>query len=273
MKKEEIENYLKRELVAFDIHIYEQIMKDKQGYVNNKDECNANYCWCLEHIYVVKKFYIDAYNSIQECNYEEAWNKLERIEIMLENLFNNMLEKNFIEFGLEFIRNNVFSFQKLFPYHLFLSRESVIEEENCSICGKIITLRNRCNHKVGKVYMGELCIREVTRLDLKGIAVVKNPMDKYAVLKPQGIEYNYEALEQLKKDILGPYEKIVVNTNMIMNPEFEKCGRNEKCPCGSGKKYKYCCMGTERELIPHYEIIFSHRIEPRNIRYVSSYKK
>lgn len=26
--------------------------------------------------------------------------------------------------------------------------------------------------------------------------------------------------------------------------EFKKIGRNEKCPCGSGKKYKNCCMNT-----------------------------
>lgn len=25
-----------------------------------------------------------------------------------------------------------------------------------------------------------------------------------------------------------------------------KIGRNETCPCGSGKKYKYCCLGKER---------------------------
>lgn len=26
--------------------------------------------------------------------------------------------------------------------------------------------------------------------------------------------------------------------------EFKKVGRNDKCPCGSGKKYKNCCMST-----------------------------
>ena len=25
-----------------------------------------------------------------------------------------------------------------------------------------------------------------------------------------------------------------------------KVGRNDPCPCGSGKKYKQCCMGKER---------------------------
>jgi len=27
----------------------------------------------------------------------------------------------------------------------------------------------------------------------------------------------------------------------------EKIGRNELCPCGSGKKYKKCCLIKERE--------------------------
>ena len=26
--------------------------------------------------------------------------------------------------------------------------------------------------------------------------------------------------------------------------EFPKVGRNDKCPCGSGKKYKNCCMDS-----------------------------
>ena len=28
--------------------------------------------------------------------------------------------------------------------------------------------------------------------------------------------------------------------------EFKKVGRNDKCPCGSGKKYKNCCLNTEK---------------------------
>ncbi len=27
----------------------------------------------------------------------------------------------------------------------------------------------------------------------------------------------------------------------------EKIGRNDPCPCGSGKKYKKCCMGKDKE--------------------------
>ena len=28
--------------------------------------------------------------------------------------------------------------------------------------------------------------------------------------------------------------------NNVSNNNFKKVGRNEKCPCGSGKKFKHC---------------------------------
>lgn len=31
-----------------------------------------------------------------------------------------------------------------------------------------------------------------------------------------------------------------------IKPKMEKIGRNYPCPCGSGKKYKKCCMGKEK---------------------------
>jgi len=34
-----------------------------------------------------------------------------------------------------------------------------------------------------------------------------------------------------------------------------KIGRNEKCPCGSGKKYKKCCLGKEQETTENLAVI------------------
>ena len=41
-----------------------------------------------------------------------------------------------------------------------------------------------------------------------------------------------------------------INKNLKkINPKVsEKIGRNEPCPCGSGKKYKKCCLNNRREL-------------------------
>ena len=29
-----------------------------------------------------------------------------------------------------------------------------------------------------------------------------------------------------------------------------KVGRNEPCPCGSGKKYKHCCLNKDADAMP-----------------------
>jgi len=35
-----------------------------------------------------------------------------------------------------------------------------------------------------------------------------------------------------------------------------KTGRNDPCPCGSGKKYKKCCMGADGGVALRQKILF-----------------
>ena len=54
-------------------------------------------------------------------------------------------------------------------------------------------------------------------------------------------------LEKVKADVI----KFLLNMNLVFTNEAEqkkqpsgtnqKIGRNDKCPCGSGKKFKHCC--------------------------------
>jgi len=50
---------------------------------------------------------------------------------------------------------------------------------------------------------------------------------------------------------LLPKEKppVVIASGQTMRRPIKKTGRNEPCPCGSGKKYKKCCLSKERELL------------------------
>ena len=59
-------------------------------------------------------------------------------------------------------------------------------------------------------------------------------------------------LSKIKSDLV----KLLLNLNIVVstnenietkkedieddNKEFKKVGRNDKCPCGSGKKFKFC---------------------------------
>ena len=63
--------------------------------------------------------------------------------------------------------------------------------------------------------------------------------------------------EGLLSKIKNDFIKILFNLNIVVSPDektmdtekekekeeekkFKKTGRNEKCPCGSGKKFKHC---------------------------------
>lgn len=50
------------------------------------------------------------------------------------------------------------------------------------------------------------------------------------------LERHYEMMKTAHGQAPQPIERTVA-----------KAGRNDKCPCGSGKKFKKCCLGTEAE--------------------------
>jgi len=104
--------------------------------------------------------------------------------------------------------------------------------------------------------MGEMCGRIVEDFEFLGIALVKNPFDKYTVIFPQEMEYNYFMLDFLMPRLKSPYERWYVEIMRELNPKYKCIGRNDKCPCGSGKKFKKCCLGTTRQYTNHHRVTF-----------------
>ena len=75
----------------------------------------------------------------------------------------------------------------------------------------------------------------------------KDPLSEF---KKEAFTLFEGLLEKIKNDLI----KFLLNLNIVVSNENEKkekpeeisldnkkVGRNEKCPCGSGKKYKHCC--------------------------------
>ncbi len=62
-------------------------------------------------------------------------------------------------------------------------------------------------------------------------------------------EFDYEKIEDdLKKKILNDIKEIDENP-------FSNVGRNDPCPCGSGKKYKKCCIDKTNTFLPYQKYI------------------
>lgn len=45
-------------------------------------------------------------------------------------------------------------------------------------------------------------------------------------------------LETLMIEIKSPYDEFHIDTVKVLKPEYKGMGRNDMCPCGSGKNMK-----------------------------------
>lgn len=210
-----------------------------------------NYLWLLKTSLEIKNKFNESWDNLQKKEYYISWRLLEEIELKIKDIKDNFIIKNNL-YNLEIIENFVKNIQVLYPYGIFLSPEIIIQEEKCSICGKIKSIRNDCEHIIGKLYDGEICVGIVEKCEFVGTAMVEKPLQKYTVPFINGEDhYNYEILEKFLTVVKKPFEKWNVVTEEI--PLYKNIGRNEKCSCGSGKKYKKCCIKeTKKHIILEY---------------------
>lgn len=138
----------------------------------------------------------------------------------------------------------------------------IIKRSECSICGKKMDPFSGCKHIKGKVYSGELCHEIITDGEPLGIDMVTKPSMKDCVIFDD-IENptKYQSLEFLIPQL--PNEYVAWDYNIIQGykPHAEyKIGRNDLCPCHSGKKYKNCCMNNPKGVkCDHYKFIIHSR--------------
>jgi len=254
----EIIEYLNSKNTVVNLDVQKNILSIKEQAIKENNEILANKLWYFGSIFNIQKMYIEMFNLLKNNiydDYEKAWNLREQIDNMLSyHRGKSYYDKNFAY--LQFINYVIKSIKPLFPYKMFLSREMIIKKEVCSICGATRGIRNNCGHKTGEVYMGELCCSKVEDAEFTGIALVENPTDEYAIAKLDDVKFNYEVLRLLMSGLNSPYDRWLLQETKMKKAEYKKIGRNQMCPCDSGKKYKKCCFNTENEIMPHYDIVY-----------------
>lgn len=83
-------------------------------------------------------------------------------------------------------------------------------------------------------------------------------------------EENDNPQEDVKR--LEEFEKFIKREMRSSKEKNEKIGRNDKCPCGSGKKYKVCCMNKQNALIDRIESVQERNKWLKNYPYVGKDK-
>lgn len=65
--------------------------------------------------------------------------------------------------------------KSLFPEMMFASVGGIIKKAHCNICQNDY---DECDHIKGKIYKGELCIKEIHEMELEEVSIVANPASK-----------------------------------------------------------------------------------------------
>lgn len=230
---------------------WDELSVIKKEAVFKSEQLTAKVAWCFEIIGKIQDNYVKSFVSLCNDEFYEGWCSLEKCENLIASLDRHFREKN-NEFGIEHIRIYTKNFQSLFPYEYFTS-PGFISRHSCSVCNELITPRNYCGHDVGEIYNGEMCCKIVEDIELLELSIVKNPVQKYSVLFPEDHEYNYYVVKKLVKKLSSPWDSWSYNISKKIVPKYKKVKRNELCPCGSGIKYKRCCLNEKQE-IDHYAL-------------------
>ena len=246
------------------------LAEQKSSMLYRNDEAGAKLVWRLQQALRAQDLYLRAFVAMKEGPFYDAWCDLEQAELALCCLEPHEAEFWF-DFRLDFIRDYIEKWQGLFPYKLFLSPEILELEKVCSICRTKVSLRNPCGHRVGEIYRGEMCCRIVTDAKFLGVAIVKNPVQKYSVVflsdpetGEQRDHYNYALVEYAIAAVRQPFHTWSTTSSQRLQPHerFRHVGRNDPCPCDSKFKYKECCLQRKGVLRPHVQ--FSFEVAPLN---------
>jgi hypothetical protein len=268
MNLEDIRSYLKavegRPIEPSLEAVQEGLSALKRNAAAAGDQRQAKSVWCLEQALLVQESYLCAFSHLKASAFYKAWCALEETELALANLERHDTT-SWADFRLDFIQEHTAKWQSLFPYRMFLSPEFLQTEKLCSICQRPVLPHSFCGHRVGEIYAGEMCYRTVTKLEMLGISTVDKPVQKYSVLflsdektGKQRDHYNYALLEYPMKVLREPFDAWDVERTARRQPHsrYAHIGRNDPCPCDSGKKYKKCCLNEAGVLRPHFQYTF-----------------
>ncbi|MCX7070527.1 MAG: SEC-C domain-containing protein [Gammaproteobacteria bacterium] len=225
----------------------------------------------LDDIYVLECYvrmfgeYGYLWHQIANSNFSESWRTV-------QNVFNIIRQiKRFSTIDVSAIEDQLYALETLYPYKIFFSMGAVVDYFECSICGHDID-SFECAHRGGELYRGQMAVaiaRNIVQLD--HVAMVERPVDKRCVITykndaPQFsvVRYIANLLSTRSLSVLC-FAGAVWGKGIVQNQQHIEMGRNERCYCDSGKKYKKCCIGKASVEQDHVQIMRGLPILPRAV--------
>lgn len=152
----------------------EELKALKKGFVERNLENEANLIYCIDNSLLAIQYELQMLVNIKKDKMHEAWGNLVNAQVTYGTVMSNYpLE---LASGNGYIERLLNYENLLFPNLFFQSAGGIIKRSHCSICNQSL---NKCEHIKGKLYMGEICCRIITEMELEEISFVKNPANKH----------------------------------------------------------------------------------------------
>ena len=245
--------------------ILEQI-EDEINSVSSQNELVLNDIFLLKQILLFHRSLIAMWEEIYKTRYSSSWNYLQNCLNILRSINKFSLNNKKYE-ELNFFEKQLLILEKLYPYNIFLSIGIEVALYECNICGKNID-SFECEHSIGELYNGKIAIGIAKEnIEVNHISFVKNPKDKRCVVQYDDNAHQFKNLQFLNKLLhsnqLTPISLYDADETprKKLNKDYIKLKRNEKCYCGSNKKFKKCCINKKYILEEHIELIMNREFK------------
>ncbi|MBT3068394.1 YecA family protein [Rhodoferax sp. U11-2br] len=201
------------------------------------------------------------WRQLATSQFSESWSTLQNAFGLIR------LIKRFSGINVSAIEDQLCALETAYPYNIFFSMGAVVERFECSICGKDIDSFD-CSHRKGELYRGQMAhgiARNILRLD--HLAIVEQPVDKRCTVTYANDAPQFEVVRYLGR-LLSSRKLLASNFGGIAwgkraSPKHQSLGRNDPCHCGSGLKYKKCCIDKPPPQQDHAQILPTHSILER----------
>jgi len=169
--------------------------------------------------------------------------------------------KRFSSLDILFFEDQLVDLEQAYPYKVFASIGVSVDHFECSICGQDIN-SDDCMHRRGELYNGTMACaiaRSITEVD--HVALVTDPEDKRCVISlddssPQFYLVRYIADLIASRELrISDFARLEWTKRRKPNPDYVELGRNERCFCGSGQKFKLCCIDKREVEGDHVQVI------------------
>lgn len=196
---------------------------------------------------------------LEESLTEEDWRNLNTVHRVSKGAFIEEydLRKVDANFTMEQLKDpsSVVLFQEIFPlasYFYFDKKDNIpylVLDQYCAnykcACSDMVLSFTKDGRDEAFAFRYNYTTKQVDLLDGVGHAISLQKASNYVrLLKDKFIDFD-KKLKERNEILRHLFKKFTIRTNAQLAQTNkiakQKIGRNEPCPCGSGKKYKRCC--------------------------------